>query len=229
MDYEPLFKLPTGTDDIESVFKTMRPNDPKYPGSTYAHHSDNSTTGYRAPSDMSGTPHEIQDRSYKTMYLDPKAVNAAAGWFRDENIATYAIPEVDEKGKPTGKLLINSAEDQKLNDKVSYKKDQPLTRVPYSKVPQVGLAPVEFGPSAASPRGSKGDAHWGNKITEVHPRPARLGAGSVNKSGDVPKMDLLPNPMMDPIKKMEAQIKGYSKHAKGGMIDKAITGGRKII
>jgi hypothetical protein len=218
MDYEPLFKLPTGTDDIESVFKTMRPNDPKYPGSTYAHHSDNSTTGYRAPSDMSGTPHEIQGRSYKTMYLDPRAVNAAAGWFRDENIATYAIPEVDEKGKPTGKLLINSAEDQKLNDKVSYKKDQPLTRVPYSKVPQVGLAPVEFGPTAASPKGSKGDAHWGNKITEVHPRPARsAGNLPLGGGGYRPGVDNLQH-SLNPL-----------KLAKGGMIDKPLVGGWKII
>jgi hypothetical protein len=229
MDYEPLLNLPTGTEDISHLFKTMRPSDPNYPGSTYAHHADNSTTGYRAPSNMAGTPHEIQDRSYKTMYLEPRAVNSAAGWFRDENIATYAIPEVDEKGKPTGKLLINSAEDQKLNDKISYKKDQPLTRVPYSKIPQVGLTPVEFGPTAASPKGSKGDAHWGNKITEVHERPARLGAASVNKAGEVPKMDLLPNPMMDPIRKMEAQLKGYSKHAKGGMIVKPLAGGHKTI
>jgi len=229
MDYEPLFNLPTGTGDIESVFKTMRPNDPNYPGSTYAHHADNSTTGYRAPSNMPGTPHEIQERSYKTMYLEPRAINSAAGWFRDENIATYAIPEVDEKNKPTGKLLINSAEDQKLNDKVSYKKDQTLTRVPYSKTPQVGLSPVEFGPTAASPKGSKGDAHWGNKITEVHERPSRLGAAGINKTGEVPTMNLLPNPMMDPIKKMQAQLQGYSKHAKGGMIVKPLVGGRKTI
>ena len=218
MDYEPLLKLPTGTDDISHLFKTMRPSDPNYPGSTYAHHADNSTTGYRAPSNMAGTPHELQDRSYKTMYLEPRAVNAAAGWFRDENIATYAIPEVDEKGKPTGKLLINSAEDQKLNDKVSYKKDQPLTRVPYSKVPEVGLTPVEFGPTAASPKGSKGDAHWGNKITEVHPRPARLTNNlPLGGGGYRPGVDNLQH-SLNPL-----------KLAKGGMIVKPLVGGHKTI
>jgi hypothetical protein len=217
MDYEPLLKLPTGTEDIDSVFKTMRPNDPNYPGSAYAHHADNSTTGYRAPSDMPDTPHEVQGRSYKTLYLEPRAVNSAAGWFRDENISTYAIPETDDKGKSTGKLLIKSAEDQKVNDKINYKKDQVLTRVDYSPKPQVGLSPVEFGPTAASPKGSKGDAHWGNAITEVHPKPARLMQNLPMRGGYTPGVDNLQH-SLNPL-----------KLKKGGMIDRPLVGGNKLI
>jgi hypothetical protein len=192
--YSALLNMPAGTDDIESLFKTLRPNDPSYPGSTYAHHSDNKTTGYRAPSNMPGTPHEIQPSSFKTVYLTPENSSIARGAFRDTNISTYAQPEINEKGKSTGHLLIRSLEDQKApsyrskkDGRESYKKDEVISKVPYSARPQVGLQPVEFGKSASSPKGSSGDAHWGNSITEVFPRPQRLSG-----SGSAPLMDRPP-------------------------------------
>lgn len=171
--YQELLKALGNTDDIEYLFKTMRPRDSAYPGSFYAQHAENRSSGFREPSNKPGTGHSLQPKSYRTLYLDPKAADRVQSWFHDENLSTYAIPETGKDGKPSGHLLIKSAEKQPYN-KTTLEKDQILTRVPYSKLPVVGYHPLEFGYAAASPRGSTGDVHFGNPITEVHPRPARL-------------------------------------------------------
>jgi len=176
--YQELLKALGNADDIEYLFKTMRPRDSAYPGSFYAQHAENRSSGFREPSNKPGTGHSLQPKSYRTLYLDPKATDAVHSWFRDQNIATYAIPEVGKDGKPTNHLLIKSAEQQQ-HGKNTLAKDQTLTRVPYSKKPVIGYHPLEFGPSAASPRGSSGDVHYGNKITEVHPRPSSLGKAGI--------------------------------------------------
>ena len=176
--YQELLKSLGKAEDVEYLFRTQRPDNPKYPGSFYAQHANNSTSGFREPSNEAGKGYKLQPKSYRTLYLDPRATDAVHSWLRDQNIATYAVPEAGKDGKPTGHLLIKSAEQQK-HGKNTLSKDQTLTRVPYSKEPVVGYHPLEFGPSAASPRGSSGDVHYGNKITEVHPRPSRLGKAGI--------------------------------------------------
>jgi len=162
MSYDPLFKLPTGTDDIESVFKTAR-------GSTYAHHADATTTGNREPSNKKGTGAKIQQRSGKTIFMDPKHVNQVAGLFQNTEMATKFVP-VFENGKETGKVVLQLTEDYGPK-----KAGTVLASAPYATKPAVGMNPVEiFG--SESPMGSSGgNIHFGNAITEVHPKPARLG------------------------------------------------------
>jgi hypothetical protein len=162
MSYEPLFSMPSGVDDIESVFKTKR-------GSTYAHHSDTTTTGNREPSNQKGTGSKIQNRSGKTIYMDPKHVNQVAGLFQNTEMATKFVP-VFENGKETGKVVL-----QLMEDYGPKKAGTVLASAPYTTKPAVGMNPVEiFG--SESPLGSSGgNIHFGNAITEVHPKPARLG------------------------------------------------------
>ena len=162
MSYEPLFKLPTGTDDIESVFKTAR-------GSTYAHHADATTTGNREPSNEKGTGSKIQSRSGKTIFMDPKAVNSIAGLYQNTELATKFVP-VLVNGKETGKVAL-----QLMEDYGPKKAGTVLATAPYSTKPALGMNPVEIWGSE-SPMGSSGsNIHFGNAITEVHPKPARLG------------------------------------------------------
>jgi hypothetical protein len=162
MSYDPLFKLPTGTDDIESVFKTGR-------GSTYAHHADTTTTRNRSGANHTDKSTGIQQRSGKTIYMDPKAVNSMAGLYQNAELATKFVPLL-ENGKPTGKVAL-----QLMEDYGPKKAGTILTTAPYSTKPAVGMNPVEiFG--SESPIGSSGrNIHFGNAITEVHPKPARLG------------------------------------------------------
>jgi len=162
MSYDPLFKLPTGVDDIESVFKTAR-------GSTYAHHADRTTTGNREPSNQKGTGQEIQNRSGKTIYMDPKHVNQVAGLFQNTEMATKFVP-IFENGKETGKVALQLTEDYGPK-----KAGTTLVQVPYTTKPAVGLNPVEIWGSQSPIGSSGGNVHFGNAITEVHPKPSRLG------------------------------------------------------
>lgn len=163
MDYEPLFKLPTGVDDIESVFKTGR-------GSTYAHHSDATTTRNRSGEQHKDTRTGIQQRSGRTVFMDPSDVNRVAGFFQNPDMATRFVPVLDNDGKPTGKVKL-----ELLEDYGPRKAGTTLMEAPYSTRPVVGLNPVEIY-NSASPMGDPGKGiHFGNKITEVHPKPSRLG------------------------------------------------------
>ena len=162
MSYEPLFKLPTGTDDIESVFKTAR-------GSTYAHHADATTTGNREPSNQKGTGSKLQSRSGKTIFMDPKAVNSIAGLYQNAEIATKFVP-VLVNGKETGKVAL-----QLMEDYGPKKAGTVLATAPYSTKPALGMNPVEIWGSESPIGSSGGNIHFGNAITEVHPKPARLG------------------------------------------------------
>jgi len=162
MSYDPLFKLPTGTDDIESVFKTAR-------GSTYAHHADTTSTRNRSGANHKDKSTGIQSRSGKTIYMDPKSVNSMAGLYQNAEIATKFVP-VMKDGKPTGQVAL-----QLMEDYGPKKAGTVLASAPYATKPAVGMNPVEiFG--SESPIGSSGrNIHFGNAITEVHPKPARLG------------------------------------------------------
>ena len=163
MNYDELFKLPTGIEDIESVFKTER-------GSTYAHHADATTTRNRSGQKHKDTTTGIQPRSGKTVFMSPADVSVLGGLFQNPDMATKVVPSVGPNGKPTGKAQVVL-----LQDYGPRKAGSVLTEVPYTTKPQVGLAPVEIFKSE-SPIGDAGRGiHFGNKITEVHPKPARLG------------------------------------------------------
>ena len=160
-DYDPLFKLPTGTDDISSVFKTSR-------GSTYAYHDDNTTTRNRSGENHRDTSTGVQQRSGKTIFMDPEHVNNIAGLYQNAEMGTKFVP-VLENGKPTGQVAL-----QLMEDYGPKKAGTTLVQAPYKTIPEVGLNPVEIYGSE-SPVGSSGkNIHWGNAITEVHPKPERL-------------------------------------------------------
>ena len=168
-NYDPLFNLPSGTEDIESVFKTMRPSDPSHPGSFYAHHADNTTTANREPSDRKGKGQELQQRSGKTIYMDPNHVKAIAGIYQNTEMATKLVPLIKDGKYIDGVAL------QYMEDYGPKKAGSTIVQAPYQTKPAVGLNPVEISGSAESPKGSSGrNIHFGNAITEVHPKPARL-------------------------------------------------------
>ena len=103
MEYDPLFKLPTGVDDIESVFKTAR-------GSTYAHHADTTSTRNRSGANHKDKSTGDQQRSGKTIYLDPQSVNQIAGLYQNAEIGTKLVPLM-ANGKPTGEMALQLTED----------------------------------------------------------------------------------------------------------------------
>jgi len=169
MDYESLLKLPSGTDDILYLFKTIRANQPNYAGSTYASHSDATTTGYREPSNRRGKGYEIQPRSGKTVYMSLEDASKVAGYFQNLDMGVRFVP-VMKDGKPTGTAALELTEDYGPR-----KAGERLATVPYTTKPQVGMSPVEIY-RQDSPVGDAGRGiHFGNKITEVYPRPSRLG------------------------------------------------------
>lgn len=163
MDYDPLFKLPTGTEDIESVFKTER-------GSTYAHHADATTTRNRSGEKHTDTRTGIQPRSGKTVFMTPKDVGVVGGLFQNPDMATKLVPQLDSSGKPTGKVELVLLEDYGPR-----KAGSVLAQAPYTTKPQVGLNPVEVFQSESRIGDPGKGIHFGNKITELHPKPARLG------------------------------------------------------
>ncbi len=169
MDYESLLKLKTGIDDIEFLFKTAR-------GSTYAHHADTTTTGYREPSNQKNTGSKIQPRSGKTIYMNPNDAREMSGSYHNVDMATKFVP-VMKDGKETGKVALQYTED--FGPK---KAGTVLATAPYLTKPVVGMVPVEIWGSE-SPIGSSGsNIHFGTTITEVQPKPDRL-KGAAGKAG----------------------------------------------
>jgi hypothetical protein len=241
MEYDPLFKLPTGLEDIESVFKTAR-------GSTYAHHADTTSTRNRSGANHTDKSTGIQQRSGKTIYLDPKSVNQIAGLYQNAEIGTKLVPLM-ANGKLTGELALQLTEDYGPK-----KAGTVLAKAPYKIKPEVGLNPVElFG--SESPIGSSGrNVHFGNAITEVHPKPSRLGgklgiaatlasgtgaasAGELRQAaGDVAEsflpLGLTPSALNtnedEELAKRRKMPPTISK-SRGGFIDKPIKGGKKDI
>jgi hypothetical protein len=167
MDYEPLFKLPKGIEDIESVFRTKR-------GSTYAHHSDSTTTRNRSSAKHKDTTTGVQPRSGKTVFLNEQDVNRLAGFFQNPDMATRLVPDFGADGKPTGRLKV-----ELLEDYGPRKAGSILAIAPYELKPKVGLAPMEVYDSASKIGDTGSGIHFGNAITEVHPRPSRLGKAGI--------------------------------------------------
>jgi len=163
-EYDPLFQLPSGTDDIESVFKTGR-------GSTYAHHSDATTTRNRSGENHRDTRTGIQQRSGKTVFVSPEHVNSFAGLFQNPDMATQLLPELDKSGKPTGQVQLVLTEDYGPR-----KAGSVLYTAPYTTKPAVGLNPVEIYASQSPLNDAGRGVHFGNAITEVQPRPVKAAS-----------------------------------------------------
>jgi hypothetical protein len=167
MDYDPLFKLPSGTQDIESVFRTGR-------GSTYAHHSDATTTRNRSSANHKDTTTGIQPRSGKTVFLNEQDVNRLAGFFQNQDMASRLEPILDTNGKPTGRVKL-----ELLEDFGPLKAGRVLATAAYEMKPKVGLAPMEVYNSVSKIGDTGSGIHFGNAITEVHPLPSRLGKAGI--------------------------------------------------
>lgn len=241
MSYDPLFKLPTGVDDIESVFKTAR-------GSTYAHHANATTTGNREPSNQKGTGPKIQQRSGKTIYMDSNDAKELASLYQNVDRATKFVPVLVD-GKETGKVALVNTENYGPQ-----KAGTVIATAPYLTKPAVGMSPVEIWGSE-SPMGSSGsNIHFGTSITEVQPKPSRLGgklgvagaflggagaasAGELRQAaGDVAEsflpLGLTPSTTNEghneELARRRLMPPTISK-ARGGFIDKPIKGGNKHI
>ena len=161
MDYESLLKLKTGIEDIEFLFKTAR-------GSTYAHHADTTTTGFREPSNQKNTGSKIQPRSGKTIYIDSNDAKELASLYQNVDRATKFVP-VMKDGKETGKVALVNTENYGPQ-----KAGTVIATAPYLTKPVVGMSPVEIWGSE-SPMGSSGsNIHFGTTITEVQPKSPKL-------------------------------------------------------
>jgi hypothetical protein len=172
-------------------------------------HKDNSTTGFREPSDRTGEGQKLQPKSTKTIFMDTKPAGALQSWMMDEHIGTRLIPNLDANNKLTGVHVYATDDIPKRNMKAG----QLLTTIPAQLAPQQGLHPIEIG-NFDSPKGSKGDIHYGTKITNVKPASGGMGGGS----GAVNFKNSLVGSGQTPF--------GLKT---GGFIDKPIQGGKKEI
>jgi hypothetical protein len=184
MDYETLLKL----NDVESVYKTER-------GSTYAQHSDSTSTRNRSGAGHADKTEGMQPRSGKTVYMTPENVSKLGGLFQNPDMATKFTPVFDEKGKPTGKAALTLLEDYGPR-----KAGSVLLEAPYQTRPAVGMSPVEIYRSDSKIGDTGRGIHFGNKITEV--QPARSGGGG---GGGIP------SDKMDKMKKMNYRSGGGVK------------------
>jgi hypothetical protein len=117
---------------------------------------------------MPGTGKKLQTPSGRTVYMNPKDVNTISGIYQNTEMATRLVP-LFENGKDTGQLAL-----QHMEDYGPKKAGSTISQAPFQTKPAVGLNPVEINGSV-SPKGSSGkNIHFGNAITEVHPKPARL-------------------------------------------------------
>jgi hypothetical protein len=196
MSYEYLSSLP----DVTHLFETERN------ASKYAMHKDNSTTAFREPSDRKGEGEKLQPKSTKTIFMETRPAGALQSWMRDEHIGTRLIPSLDNNNKLTGVHVYSTDDIPKRNMKVG----QLLTTIPAQSAPQQGLHPVEIN-KFDSPIGSKGDVHYGSKISKVMPRSGG-GSGAVNFKNSLVGSGQTP----------------FGLKA-GGFIDKPIQGGSKTI
>jgi len=156
MDYESLLQLPTGTDDIESLYKTGR-------GSTYAHHSNGTSTRNRSGENHRDKSTGIQRRSAKTIYMTPNDVSSFHGVFTNPEMATQFKQVLDSEGKGTNRAALYHMEDYGPRKAGSLASRE----LPFKSKPEVGLQPVEIWDSK-SPIGSSGRGiHAGTTISEV--------------------------------------------------------------
>ena len=145
-------------------------------GSAYAQHKDGLTTGYRKPTDdTSNAGKTLQPSSSKTLFMEPRAVDALHSWITDEYIGTQLEPAMNENGK-LSHVEVHSTDDVPRR---GIKKGQVLSKIPATTQVAEGLHPVEFHgqKSFVSPVGSKTgkEVHYGSPVKAVIP--ASSGSG----------------------------------------------------
>jgi hypothetical protein len=176
--YQELLKSLGNTEDVEYLFKTQRESKPGYKGSYYAHHKGNKTTGFREPSDQKGKGHALQKQSQKTFFMLPDAADEFSRLFRNKDLATEMLPVKYDPKTKTGTVALRALEDGSHMFTGPFKKGDIIQQGAFTTEPKLGFAPVEM-ESHQSPRGSVGGAHFGSPISEVHPRPSRLGKAGI--------------------------------------------------
>lgn len=205
MDYEPLEKLP----GVTHLFETER-------GSKYAHHNDTTTTRNRSSANHSDKTEGMQPRSGRTVYMTPTASTNVAGIFQNADMATRFVPILDADGKSTGKAALELTQDYGPK-----KAGTRLGTVPYDTKPAVGLTPVEIMRSD-SPKGDTGKGiHFGTTITNIRPMGGSGGGGGKGGVGGTKSMI--------PGGGGPASLGNPKLYAKGGMVDKPLEGGWKLI
>ena len=230
MDYEPFKDMP----DVKSTFMTLRPGSEPGTGSTYAHFEDQTTQRNRSGENHADKTVGMQPKTVKTIYVNPQAANALGTWLEDTRYSTRLDPVLDKDGKQAGRARVVVVEPftQQKHKVVGGKfipegspKNYPsgyvLAEVPYERTPAKGLYPVEIY-NSNSPKGVKASEHgihFGSKITEVIDRiKDRAASGRVGGGGGMNPMDIERVPGKRPL-----------KMAVGGMVDKSVGGGWKII
>jgi hypothetical protein len=194
-DFGPLTKL----DDVQNLLVGER-------GSMYAQHSDSSTTGYREPSDRKGTGKQIQGRSAKTLFMEPKAAQALSTWVDDEYIGTKLKPVLGADNK-LSHVEVHATDDVPRRN---VKAGDVLSKIPASTQAQVGYRPVEIGAKGfESPLGSKtgNNIHWGSPIAAIMPSPQKAMADRLNSNLQQSHGQVIQSPII-PIRRL----------AKGGAI-----------
>jgi hypothetical protein len=172
-------------------------------GSKYAQHADATTTRNRSAAGHSDKTEGMQPRSGKTVYMSPTAAQNIAGIFQNAEMGTRLVPVMDAEGKPTGRAAL-----ELIQDFGPKKAGERLGTAPYETRPKVGMVPVEI-MNSQSPKGDTGKGvHFGTKITNV--KSIGSGGGSAG---------VIPNTGLD----------RPHLYAKGGLVDKPLTGSWKLI
>ena len=174
MDYGPLSNLP----DVAGLFTGER-------GSRYALHRDQSTTGYRTPSNHPASePPSLQNKSFKTLFISKEASNILKKYVDDLFLETTLVPVFgkDNKLEAVSVVVTNMSPERRASNaklKNPVRPNDVLATLPASRFPEVGLRPIEFGENSfTSPVGvmsvEQGLVHVGSPIAAVHKTPSKL-------------------------------------------------------
>ena len=148
-------------------------------GSTYEWYDDATTQRYRVPHKKNDKDVGLQPVSSKTVFADPKDVDLIGGIFQNPEIATRLDPIFDDAGKIEGISL------RYLEDYGPRKAGETVQNIRVKIYPEVGKTPIEIADSI-SPKGSKGNVHFGTRIVEVNTPTPNAGQAS-RKSNDLKK------------------------------------------
>jgi hypothetical protein len=148
-------------------------------GSTYEWYDDATTQRYRVPHKKNDKDVGLQPVSGKTVFADPKDVDLIGGIFQNPEMATRLDPIFDDAGKIEGISL------RYLEDYGPRKAGETVQNIRVKIYPEVGKTPIEIADSI-SPKGSKGNVHFGNRIVEVNTPTPNAGQAS-RKSNDLKK------------------------------------------
>jgi len=130
-------------------------------GSTYEWFDDATTQRYRVPHKPNDKDVGLQPVSGKTVFADPKDVELIGGMFQNPEMATRLDPIFDDAGKIEGISL------RYLEDYGPRKAGETIQNIRVKINPEVGKTPIEIADSI-SPKGSRGNVHFGNRIVEVN-------------------------------------------------------------